>query len=403
MEIGEGGSVALGGSAEQKPWKLRAEVLEVTFKNGIKVSRDGSTVPLPHWKQGEDVSDTWADAKHMGLPEEASYSKRAAALPIRGAPGATQDVEVKLHIIESENVSGQGKLKGTLANLEITGDSPLGAGEHMVSARVAELPDEIQWVRGGLEWSLTASSPELTIAVGSTPVEVFFVLDKPIKPFEAKGVWAETLRFLCSKAGVVGTKTGAKVADQVARYCHTRHGLHYDTEKGAANYGEPEDHFELKNYMIRKYPRCNCYDQASAVQVLSGALGVQLDWRFLKPFGFIKPTNLIGVGLCNNPFYEANNSDRFTQPHDPKRTSFGNHAFCRLGTQALEACAGPHTGTETEKEYVEASIDTDPVVYRMLKEQLLAQYNIPEHVAEPHARYGKPEQVVSFAVVPLVF
>jgi hypothetical protein len=254
MEIGEGVNVALGASAELKPWKLRAEILEVTFKNGIDVSRDGSTVPLPHWKKGVDVSDEWADAKRMGLPEKSSYSKRAAALLISGAPGATQDVEVKLHILESENVSGQGKLKGTLGSLEISGESPLGAGEHVISVRLQELPEEIQWVRGNMEWSLAASAPEVTISAGSTPVEVFFILGKPSKPFQKGGVWAEALRFLCAKAGVVGAKTDARVAEQVTRYCHTSHGLRYDTKQGAPAYGDVGGYFELKNYLFREYP-----------------------------------------------------------------------------------------------------------------------------------------------------
>ncbi|NMO15907.1 hypothetical protein HPC49_24185 [Pyxidicoccus fallax] len=404
MEIGEGVNVALAASAELKPWKLRAEILEVTFKNGILVSRDGSTVPLPHWEKGVDVSDEWTDAKLMGLPEKSNYSKRAAALPIRGAPGATQDVEVKLHIIESENVSGQGKLKGTLGDLEVTGDSPLGAGEHVISARLQRLPDEIQWVRGDVEWSLIASSPEATISVGSTPVEVFFVLGKPIKPFEEHGVWAEALRFLCAKAGVVGAKTDARVAEQVTRYCHTGHGLHYDVQDGAAAYGDRGNRFQLKKYLIRGEERCNCYDQASAIQVLCGALGTQVEWRFLEPFGFIKPTNLVGVGMCNNPFFEYTQSDRFTMPYDPKRTSFNNHAFCRLGGQSLDACAGPHTGNETEAEYLEASIDTDPVVYRLALERLMAQYNVTEAVAAPHApQCGRVDQVVGRPGVSSVY
>jgi hypothetical protein len=137
--------------------------------------------------------------------------------------------------------------------------------------------------------------------------------------------------------------------------------------------------------------------------VLAGAVGTLLEWRFLRPFGFIQGTNLIGVGLCNNPFFEANQSDRFTQPHDPKRTHFGNHAFCRLGSQGLDACAGPHTGTETEAEYVKASIDSDPVVYRLFKERLVAEFNVSEDQAESLAQFGKADQVVGRPGVSLVF
>jgi hypothetical protein len=365
MEIGEGICVPVNESvAERKDWKLRAEVIEVTFKGGIKTSRNQSTIAPPHWKKGEDVSDDWADAKKMNLPEKSGYSKLAAAYLIDGASGASQDLEVKVHVLDSENVSGQGELVGSLENLEFTGQCPLSAGEHVVQAKIKKLPDSVQWVKGAISWGLQAPDPGITIVLGPTPVELFFLLATPIQPFQTTGVWAEALRFVCARAGVVGMKTPREVTARVATYCHTSHGLTYDTLQGAPRYWNANAaSFALKNYLLRHHTRCNCYDQASAVQVLAGAVGVVTQWTFLDPFGYIQPANLIGVGMCNNPFFESNGSDRMIQPHHANRTAFGNHAFCDLAGKMVDACAGPHTATETAQEYINASIDPDPVLY----------------------------------------
>jgi hypothetical protein len=48
----------------------------------------------------------------------------------------------------------------------------------------------------------------------------------------------------------------------------------------------------------------------------------------------------------------------------PERGGFGNHAFARNGgNKILDACGGPHTGSETPEQYVDASIDSTPALY----------------------------------------
>ena len=111
--------------------------------------------------------------------------------------------------------------------------------------------------------------------------------------------------------------------------------------------------------------RCNCYDQAAAVQSLASAVGVASVWQFLKPFGFIRPTNLVGVGLCNNPFFGRYEPLKLVAPDSDRRTAFGNHAFAvTLDSKVVDACAKPHLGTETVPEYLIDSIDDDPSLYR---------------------------------------
>ncbi|QRK07178.1 hypothetical protein JQX13_45220 [Archangium violaceum] len=363
MEIGEAVNVPVAASAELKEWKLRAEILEVTFKGTIKVSRGKTLISPPHWKKGEDVNDVWADAKKMGLPQEAAYSKKAAAMLIHEADGATKDVEVKIKVIEAENVSGEGELLGCLGDMEITAKLPLGVGEHVVKAQIKTLPYRIAWYRGSIEWRVSFADPGGSIVLGGSDVEVFFLPAVPIIPFKTE-VWVEVLRFLCNRMGVVGLKTPGEVLEKITRYCHTGHGLEYDTLEGKYHYGDPDAReFRLNGYMKGEDPECCCYDQASAVQVFAAALGVSTEWLFMEPFGYIHTTNLIGVGACNNPFYRSNGTDKIVMPLHPKRTSFGNHAFVRMAGKILDACAGPHVGMEKTREYLDNTIDYDPKRY----------------------------------------
>jgi len=381
MEVGESANVVLAKSAQKKTWSFRAEVVEVTFPTTLKVARKRTKVDAPHWKKGVDVKDVWDEAKVMHLPEDSSYSQRAAALLVRGAAGATQDVEVKVHVLEAENVSGTGALLGSLGDLKIRGQCPLNTGEHVVKAQIEELPEEISWVRGEIAWELNVPDPGADIALNGTPVEVFFLLAPCLlEAFKPTGVWVEALRFLCAKVGVTNLKTPEEVAAKITRYCHGSHGLKYDTVAGKPRYWNSGTlEFALSNYLIRATTRCNCYDQASAVQVFSGAIGIALEWIYMKPYGFIKLTLLVGVGNCNNPFYKNSMyrkkkhvKKKHTKTGDERRSAFDNHAFCRGNNLIMDACAGPHVGTETLKEYIDASIDTDPRPYALYNKRFSA-------------------------------
>ncbi|NMO14614.1 hypothetical protein HPC49_03820 [Pyxidicoccus fallax] len=256
------------------------------------------------------------------------------------------------------------EVRGRVASdLEITAKLPLGPGEHVVQAQFETLPNKIAWYRGSIEWRVSFADPGASIALGGSEVEVFFLPAAPIIPF-ADAVWAEALRFLCNRVGVVGLRTRAEIIEKITRYCHTGHGLEYDTKEGAPRYGRMRARqFRLNSYMKGEDPECCCYDQASAVQVFAAALGVSTEWLYMEPYGFIHTTNLVGVGACNNPFYRDTGSDKVVMRYDPKRTSFSNHAFCRMDGKILDACAGPHTGTETTQEYIDNSIDPDPKLY----------------------------------------
>lgn len=328
---------------------LEGEVIEVTFKSGIKVARNQSPVTIPHWQQGTKV-------------DEGAGSERAAVYLIDGK-GGRQALEVKVRITVSKNVSGSATLEGKLGVLEFTGSCPTAVGEHSVAATITKLPDAISWCKGDVTWNLNVPDMKKRVTLkNATRLEVFVVLGQPAA-FYTKGVWVEALRFLCDKVGVLGEKQAQPTAGKIAAYCHGSHGLTYDTTSGASVYGHGPDGgtFNLGDYLKATLPVINCYDQAGGVQSLAGALGMATNWCFQgtypKRFGFINTTNLVGVGPCNNPFFARKGSAKVVAATDPDRTDFRNHAFVDLAGKILDACAGPHGATETPAQYLTVSVD----------------------------------------------
>lgn len=358
-QLGEGiGLGIIGPLTDDKTKILRGEIVEFTWGGNIPASNapsggDRATVDTPHWVVGKDVSE--------GLG-----SRRPGVLLVNGAKG-TDSATVKVRIRVNQNVSGDAKLVGFLGALEFEGSCPTAAGDHLVKVKIKKPPAVICHERGSVGWGLEVPDMRMSLPLkNATRLEAFVVLDTPGKLYGPEGVWVEALRFLCDTVRLVGLSEPADVVTAVAKYCHGRHGLRYDTEGGAPWYGVGGlgGTFELAGYLQSASPVVNCYDQAAAVQSLCGAVGVPVDWLFLQPFGFIKPTQLVGVGRCNNPFFESNGSSALVADDSPDRTDFGNHAFGDFSQKVIDACAGPHTGTESRKAYCDASIDSNPKLYR---------------------------------------
>jgi hypothetical protein len=361
--------MGIGSSAPPCPLKeLQAEVVRVTFNSPVLVARGQVPVPQPpHWEEGVDVNETEAG--------ETEGSQRPAVYLIEGAGGSSQ-ATVRVRLTRSRNVAGTGTLIGRLGQLIIEGTCPVTpeGAEHDVDARISvsrptseggRLPTSIHRYRGDMVWGLYVPDMNQTLLLGTTRVEVYFVLGTPRNQIyqDDVGVWVEALRFLCGRVGVEGTSTAARAAEQICRYCHGSHGLKYDNVQGAPHFrvGRQGGVFDLEGYLDPPADqRVNCYDQAAGLQALCGAVGVDLDWAFLEPFGDILETDLVGWGRCNNPFWASPGTT--PQPvvpwNDPHRSGFGNHAFCRLNPNILDSCAGPHTGNETAQQYLTASLDT---------------------------------------------
>lgn len=366
-QVGEPASI---GTVPDGPF-IKGAVTRVTFDGSLRTFRNKSVVPTPHWESGADLVDaayrrTWRPARDGS---GSYYSKRPAVVKVPGAGGNMQ-VTVVVRISESRNISGTGKLVGVLGPLTIEGDCPLAAGTHTVAARITDMPDEIGWYRPRVVWGLEVPSEEMTVGLNWSFVELFAILDDPLQPAFSVGVWVEALRLVCEDAHLNGVPLGDKAmaAARVVRYCFFDHGLFYDCTSGAPSYGcgGGGGTFKLENYLKQASTFANCYDQAAAVQVLAGSVGVHLTWIYLEPFGYINLTRLLGWhvnGLCNSPFFDFDTSRMRVGRFDRGRTSFGNHAFCEYRSRIYDACAKPHPGSSDRAGYCSESIDSDPRLY----------------------------------------
>ncbi len=103
----------------------------------------------------------------------------------------------------------------------------------------------------------------------------------------------------------------------------------------------------------------NCYDQASAVLVFAGIMGIEGHKRYVQPFGYITETTLVGGIRTNSPFHSGL-SPAIVPRNDPNRTFFSNHEFYmdKASAKVFDACAGPHLGTEDAYTYLDNSVDT---------------------------------------------
>jgi hypothetical protein len=355
MQVGEPINVALPGDSPREV-EFEAELVSITFKSAVDVSYQQVKVQPPHWEKAHaaDLVDPWDLAERMKVPA-VEYSKRPAAYLIEGA----HQVEVTIKVTRSRNVSGDAAFVGTMGSREAKGTCPTAVGDHVVTATLSEGGEALDAFLGEMVCTLALSSPSMTLIVGKALVEVYFLFGTPIEAY-MPGVWGEALRFLFGRVHVGGIADEKELAKTITRYCHGAHGLKYDVNRGASRHGVRHDGGDLRlgKYMLLEPAECNCHDQAGALQALCGAVGVRVSWQFLEPFGFINETDLVGWGRCNNPFFRDNTKRIIVPPDADDRTAFGNHAFVKTeDIKVLDACAGPHSGAETPKQYLDVSID----------------------------------------------
>ncbi len=341
---------------------VNAKVTELTFDSKTKVAVEQATVKPPHWKEGEKVE---CKVKYYKVKGDDTCSKKPAVYTIPDFKKGCY-ANVTVNVTKLERMSGKATLLGNLGGLKMKGEFPLKKGVTVVKVKIENPRKGIQWYKGVISWQLNIQGEPGANVLNSTFAEVFFILDKPADFYEkAQGVWAEALRLLCKRVVIVNIKNAETATDRITRYCHGKHGLKYDSEKGGRSYYGVLGNggiFNLSDYLKRAEMFANCYDQAGALQSLCGAIGVNLHWIYMAPFGFIRTTHLLGYGLCNNPFFKMNKSKQIITGKDIDnplvRTGFGNHAFCELKVEKIyDACAGPHTGDSRAK-YIKTSIDT---------------------------------------------
>ena len=371
--------------------KFEARIVGVRFLSPVRVARRGAAISGEHWTEGVDVNE----------PNIADGSTKAAVVRIagRGEPG----VRLRIRVTRSVDVGPTGPVTGTLGGLAFAApvQCPTSVGEHVVDARIVLLHPHIARDAGDASWQIEVD-PIGRVSLGTTRLEVVTVLDNPVRCF-AGGVWIEVLRLLLARAGVAGLDTRRAAAAAVARFGHTGLALTYDTVGGAPAFNSGTH--GANGYLLARLISpirgkvVNCYDMAAGVSAMAGSLGVNLGWKYMDPFGFLAPSSLIGVGQCNNPFFRGQafvNGARvpawptpMAPPNEPRRTSFGNHAFTSfspLGNANLsgtdpgpaeeaigDACAGPATFDVTLAQYVLRSVDQNRP-YTQARANALAQF-----------------------------
>jgi hypothetical protein len=314
-----------------------AVTIGVQFLSPILVARRDATVTGEHWTEGVNVNE----------PNIADGSIKPAVILIAGR--GAKAMRLRIRVIRSQNVDPTAPVSGSLGglNFKSIADCPTSVGEHTVDAEIVTLPSAIQCDKGDAQWGMDVN-PFASVVLGSTRLEVVTILDQPMNIY-AKGVWIEVLRTLC-QGGAVGLNAKRAAGAGVVRLCHgPSMGCTYDTIQGAPSFnasGAGSASFQLGRYITPGSKTVNCYDQASAVSCLTGALRVSLDYIFAAQFGFINSTDLVGVGSCNNPFFKSNGSSATVTSDDPSRTSFGNDAFTRFQKGANNDISGVASGID---------------------------------------------------------
>jgi hypothetical protein len=216
-----------------------------------------------------------------------------------------------------------------------------------------------------LDWHLTGAGPESKLAIDS-PELLIFPPEGDLS-FAPRGIPLELLKSLAAihrgslAAAAVAAPWQAQV-DQVFGNNPPR----YDVFQGAPHYTDIPNWnnitFHLGRYLAaRSDPNSllNCYDAAAYLQILIRP-SYPTRYCFMSPFGYLKLTDLIGRGQCNNPFTQMVAPQVVPQTLST-RTSFGNHAFCapsQAGVEVIaDACAGPHYA-DSPANYVAAAVDT---------------------------------------------
>lgn len=402
---------------------LEVEILSIMVDSRISVCHNEVPVQLPNWepcaphkKERDPKTDTWLNdgfgSQRPGVFEisdvcgeqsgEVDISKLSKILELSKEVKTLDNSELTERInasIKHLKKAGTGIRKGSTLIVEVKVTNPtafttatligeLGemkftgtikgktSSSQIVEVVSVEEPTAFRRIWGDMEWYISYNNIEKSHCVKpeKTRMEIFWIYGQPLKMFK-RGVWIEVLRLIHLECGDLDDKK--QFIRRIVNYCHSGTGLRYDSLYSACYYGLHNNGgaFSLKAYLAKTYPFCNCFDQAGALQTFLGALGIKVAWILMEPFGYIRVTNLVGRGLCNNPIFLQDNHSELIPADDPKRSYFGNHAFCIWKNDGLDfvldGCAGPHFSLDIKKtfvvgykqSYINATIDGTTALY----------------------------------------
>ena len=331
---------------------VSAKILSITIDSKITACLGDTPIKLPNWEQGTAQKDGPCSAKPgvFEIDNGNNRNKLKVGLNVTGLTGETE-----------------GTLTGTFEDPdigEIIFEGTIEGGTDSTAVRVIDVfpreePTYFKRIQGNMKWTFSFKNTQgwqVSTDLGETPVEIFWIYGYPGRMYK-KGVWIEALRFLYREC--YGLKKKEWIILRIVNYCHSGFGLRYNSYLSCPSYGVTYygGVFDLKAYLARAYPFCNCFDQAGALQTLLGALGIQAHWVQMSPFGYLKNTSLVGRGLINNTDFlgiirdtgdKITNISELIPRNDPNRGGFGQHAFCIWNDgkydNVLDACVGPHVG-----------------------------------------------------------
>jgi hypothetical protein len=208
----------------------------------------------------------------------------------------------------------------------------------------------------------------------------YHVLNTPSRPWyvNLKTLpWKIALDEMVLPNAARGTSQIPEANSRMTQYVFSQKGWIYDTMRGApgfvVNRRGPVPRINLTNFIVGLGTNAggpkvvDCYDLAGGLECYINLIGADSNYHFLVPFGYLALKDLIGIGVCNNPFF---NSPFLPGPQivadtDNRGTRiFANHAYVIDGGKVFDANVGPALGLEDETNYRLSSMALDTPLQR---------------------------------------
>ena len=200
------------------------------------------------------------------------------------------------------------------------------------------------------------------IGLVSSNVEIYAISRSLPSYLSHNGIHREFLRLVVPSFRNEMVQSFQDYISYASDILHNRTGMVYDIYGGGSSYYSQidlrtvEGTFNLSKWVSRRRLlrpennnlafHVNCFDQAGIVQIalslgiLDKEQGKLLAMTYLRPFGFIKETHLVGWGPCNNPLPRV--GDGLVVPQDsPTRQPFSSHMFISYDGNVVDATCGP--------------------------------------------------------------
>lgn len=357
-------------------------------------------IPGKHEKDALDLKESYA-GKVISCPEvtfdqDGKATKSDPFLYVGGKkPTLKIKAEVKPEIIEKAKIKTkdeEGSTKNILPELDEQEFENKKIEERKEFEITFKEDIESKLNKGNQKWTWrlieiqgTALTKQ-TISVETIVKNAYVLFKEPLhSPWnmqdDTKKPWVKALNVAIEDAGNIdlNEKSSSAIVANIARHTFGR-GWTYDTTSGAPKYSSNNGAIDLDGYLEKNNGNVvNCYDQCFSLSALARLLGINATGYFQKPFGQILVVNLIGVGQCNNPFYNNPNYDMNPYNNYPSlkkpvvdkkdnaynlRSGFKNHAYVQFSGSVFDACAGPVVGVAPDA-YQKDTIENPPALPRV--------------------------------------